>query len=143
MSTSQIASIAVLGIGGYFAYQYLNKQLAAANGQPESPNYNFPGATSAAIVNDQVQSTIVLPKNTTIIPVSTSVAESWSQEEAKWIADYVRAHVPNLKDPGTRFQTVQVDPVRADQMFREYKQAQLKPQVELLIAQGKMRALPW
>ena len=140
MSTSQIASIAILGIGGYFAYQYISKQTDAAS---SIPNYNFPGATSAAIVNDQAQSTIVLPKNTTIIPVSTSAAESWTQEETKWIADYVRAYAPNLKDPGTHFQTIQVDPVRADQMFRYYKQAQLKPQVELLIAQGKMRALPW
>lgn len=126
MSTSQIISIALLGAGSYYAYKYVSNQLdKQSNNQP---NFSQPGSTAAAVINDDISNGGNLPRNTTIIPVDPSAVAAWSPEETQWIDDYTRSHFPNLKDPGNKFQTVQINPLLADAYFKKYKQIQAQTQ---------------
>ena len=117
MSVAQIATIAVLGLGGYYVFNYGGSQST----NKDQPNYNYPGSTSVAVITDRIDP--VLPKNTTLTPIDTDAAAAWNAEETKWIADYTKTHMPGGVSNG-HFQTITIDPVRADQMFQDYKKAQ-------------------
>jgi hypothetical protein len=130
MSTTQLISFGLLGVGGYYAYQYLNakSQQASITDASSAPNFSTPGANAVAKnintrANLDNENLLLIQAAALNNGIEIQNLQDATRGLTSWEAEAVANSVQNVGRPPNLSGTIKIDLPNYHQQVLDFQQA--------------------